>query len=273
MPYKSKAQMRAFFAMENRGELPRGTADRWARETKNIKSLPERKMKKEAMFFGEREEVEGGNFMKLAQSQFPQPPGGKPGEEIKVPGKSVESLPVKQKKPKAPEMTPPKGQLPVMPEKPAVSFGTGCKKTAMPFGTGVGIGGSPQFGGSGTAQTQMGDAQAGAGGTPGMGTGGKPKKKMEKEAAGEWGDAAEAVKGIPQKWSEALGRAAKGTAELTGRGAKALAEAEPTTQAAALGIPAYLAYRKGKKVLKGIGKKAPPSAIATALRKLLTRGR
>lgn len=273
MPYKSQAQRRFMYAAEARGEVPKGTADRWSKETKNIKSLPERKMEKDAMFFGEREEVEDGNFMKLAQSQFPEPPGGKPGEEIKVPGKTVESLPVKQKKPKAPEMTPPKSPLPVTPEKPEVAFGTGCKKTAMPFGTGIGVGGSPQFGGSGTAQSQMGQTVAGAGGTPGMGTGEKLKKKLKKQAAGEWEEAAEAVKGIPAKWSEALGRAAKGTAELTGKGAKALAEAEPTTQAAALGIPAYIGYSKAKKAIKGLGKKAPPSGVATALRKLFTRGR
>lgn len=41
-PYKSKRQMRRFFAMEKRGELEKGTARRWARETKNIKGLPER---------------------------------------------------------------------------------------------------------------------------------------------------------------------------------------------------------------------------------------
>lgn len=34
--------MRYFFAAEERGELPKGTAKRWAEETKNIKSLPER---------------------------------------------------------------------------------------------------------------------------------------------------------------------------------------------------------------------------------------
>jgi hypothetical protein len=34
--------MRAFFAMEKRGELPKGTAERWARETPNIKNLPEK---------------------------------------------------------------------------------------------------------------------------------------------------------------------------------------------------------------------------------------
>ena len=39
MPYKSKAQMRKFFAMERRGEMKKGTARRWARETR-IKSLP-----------------------------------------------------------------------------------------------------------------------------------------------------------------------------------------------------------------------------------------
>ncbi len=35
--------MRKFFAMEKRGELPKGTSKRWAHETPNIKSLPEKK--------------------------------------------------------------------------------------------------------------------------------------------------------------------------------------------------------------------------------------
>jgi len=43
MPFKSKAQQRWMFAAEARGELPKGTADRWAKETKSIKSLPEHK--------------------------------------------------------------------------------------------------------------------------------------------------------------------------------------------------------------------------------------
>jgi len=42
MPFKSKSQMRAFFAKEKRGELPKGTAERWAEETPNISALPER---------------------------------------------------------------------------------------------------------------------------------------------------------------------------------------------------------------------------------------
>lgn len=46
MPFKSKRQMRKFFAMEGRGELPKGTAERWAHKTKNIKSLPERMAKR-----------------------------------------------------------------------------------------------------------------------------------------------------------------------------------------------------------------------------------
>ena len=41
MPYKSKAQMRLFFAKEKAGELPEGTAKQWADETPNIKKLPE----------------------------------------------------------------------------------------------------------------------------------------------------------------------------------------------------------------------------------------
>ncbi len=42
MPYKSQAQMRKFFAMEKRGELKKGTAERWAKHTPNIKKLPKR---------------------------------------------------------------------------------------------------------------------------------------------------------------------------------------------------------------------------------------
>lgn len=42
MPFKSKSQMRRFFAMERRGDLPAGTARQWAHETKNIGRLPER---------------------------------------------------------------------------------------------------------------------------------------------------------------------------------------------------------------------------------------
>jgi hypothetical protein len=49
MPFKSKAQQRFMFAAESRGEVPKGTARRWAHHTKSIKSLPERKHKKEGM--------------------------------------------------------------------------------------------------------------------------------------------------------------------------------------------------------------------------------
>lgn len=41
MPYKSKAQMRKFFAMESKGELPKGTAKEWAHHTPDIKKLPD----------------------------------------------------------------------------------------------------------------------------------------------------------------------------------------------------------------------------------------
>jgi hypothetical protein len=45
MPYQSKAQMRKFFSMESKGELPKGKAEEWAHETPNIKDLPEHKKK------------------------------------------------------------------------------------------------------------------------------------------------------------------------------------------------------------------------------------
>jgi len=41
MPAKSKAQLRLLFAKERRGELPQGTAERWAEHTPDIKHLPE----------------------------------------------------------------------------------------------------------------------------------------------------------------------------------------------------------------------------------------
>lgn len=47
MPFKSKSQQRLFFAKEQRGELPKGTAMEWAHKTKDIKKLPE-KVKKTA---------------------------------------------------------------------------------------------------------------------------------------------------------------------------------------------------------------------------------
>lgn len=45
MPIKSKSQMRLLFAKESRGEIAKGTAEKWAHETKDIKHLPERKRK------------------------------------------------------------------------------------------------------------------------------------------------------------------------------------------------------------------------------------
>jgi len=59
-PFKSKAQMRLFFAKENSGEIPKGTAKRWANETPKIKSLPEH-VKESAL---------SDLFIKLAKSMF-----------------------------------------------------------------------------------------------------------------------------------------------------------------------------------------------------------
>jgi len=47
MPFRSKRQNRKFRAMEARGELPKGTAHRWAHETPGgVRNLPERAKKK-----------------------------------------------------------------------------------------------------------------------------------------------------------------------------------------------------------------------------------
>ena len=42
MPFKSKAQQRLFFAKEARDELPKGTAEKWAKHTPDIKELPDK---------------------------------------------------------------------------------------------------------------------------------------------------------------------------------------------------------------------------------------
>jgi uncharacterized protein YcfJ len=42
VPFKSKAQMRKFYAMESKGELSKGTAKEWAHKTPNTKKLPEK---------------------------------------------------------------------------------------------------------------------------------------------------------------------------------------------------------------------------------------
>lgn len=47
MPFKSKAQQSFMFAAEARGELPKGTAKRWARHTPDMKNLPARVKKDE----------------------------------------------------------------------------------------------------------------------------------------------------------------------------------------------------------------------------------
>lgn len=267
--------MRAFFAMEERGELPKGTARKWAKETKNTKSLPERKMEKNGMFFEEREVVEDGNFMKLASFGNIGEVKRKAGEEIrKLNPQKVKPIGVQQEKPVAPNQSPPRGRLPVKQKDPEPAYGTGCK-LAMPFGTGIGVGGSAQFGGSGAAQTQV---PEGAGGTPAMGTGEKLKKKMKKQAEG-WADVPEKVlkglsesgKGVVRGFSDL----SAGAAKTVGDAGESLAKASPAAQAAALGIPAYMIYRTGKKsakALANLGKKVPPKKMSL-IRKLLTRGR
>ena len=42
MPFKSKAQQRFMFAAQAEGSIPEGMANRWAKETKNFKKLPEK---------------------------------------------------------------------------------------------------------------------------------------------------------------------------------------------------------------------------------------
>ena len=71
MPFRSKAQQKLFFAKENRGELPAGTAERWAHHTPDIKALPE-KVKKTAAEIAE-------HVLKTAATKSPS--GGGPAPQ------------------------------------------------------------------------------------------------------------------------------------------------------------------------------------------------
>jgi len=55
MPFKSKAQQRFMFAAESRGDLPKGTAKRWAHHTDDIKDLPEHVSDKKEAYFRDYE--------------------------------------------------------------------------------------------------------------------------------------------------------------------------------------------------------------------------
>ena len=62
MPFKSKDQMKFFFAAEDRGDLPKGTARRWAHETPNIKKLPKKVKKKKRKRMRKRSMLETAFF-------------------------------------------------------------------------------------------------------------------------------------------------------------------------------------------------------------------
>lgn len=47
MPFKSQAQRKWMFAAADRGDIPKDIPMRWAKETKNMKKLPEKLTEKE----------------------------------------------------------------------------------------------------------------------------------------------------------------------------------------------------------------------------------
>ena len=62
MPFRSKAQQRWMFAAEKRGEVKKGTSERWAKHTKNMKSLP-------ARVKGAKKHVPGSLYNKFKKKQ------------------------------------------------------------------------------------------------------------------------------------------------------------------------------------------------------------
>lgn len=82
-PFKSMAQMRLFFAKEESGELPKGTAKRWAHETKNIKSLPGH-VKKSSLDLN-------GLFVKLAKKLF-NPTASPPVSDMVIQQNTIDAV-------------------------------------------------------------------------------------------------------------------------------------------------------------------------------------
>jgi hypothetical protein len=71
---KSKAQWRWMFAAEDRHELPKGTAERWARHTKSIRDLPEHvKRKKKSADETERDAFAAAFVLRCAELGITDP--------------------------------------------------------------------------------------------------------------------------------------------------------------------------------------------------------
>ena len=73
MPYKSKMQMKKFFQLEKEGKLKKGTAENWAKETPNKKSLPMRIKKKK---LGGEVGYRNGGGIKSKMSKYKMAEGG-----------------------------------------------------------------------------------------------------------------------------------------------------------------------------------------------------
>ena len=259
MPYKSKAQQRYFFAAESRGELPSGIARRWANETPNIKKLPERKMKKEAMFFEEQlQRITDGMFMKEAQFgdisktekplKVPQAPP-KPEKQLVQPGEQKKTV-GKQDPPKT------------------VSMGHGGSKCAM-----LGI---PKTGQLESGAMNMlppdgsGASQFGPQTAPQMGTG-KAPKGAKKQAA-----ITDEVLNAGERSGKRLGQTGKALLHGTKETLKnvpthiegALKYVENLPPAAQAAIVAGTGYAGVKKLTRGLGRitgRVKPGAMARTL--------
>lgn len=266
MPFKSKSQHRAFRAMEARGELPKGTSTRWAHETKSIKGLPEKKMKKEAMFFENRELAEDGMFMKCAELP----------EVDKVKPKKAKPLPIVSPKAETQAVRPGEARksakLPVKDKAPTPLMGHG--KCAFDLGH-IGIGRSHIKMAQGMGMTPpVGagmDVSAGGAGSPGavqMGTGRKIKKrKIEKKAADDLLESAgRTVKSV----ASGAGRfATKDVPAYTEAGLKKIEGLPDWAKAALVGGTGYVGYRKAKKLLKKLTARPIPATegiVGKALR-------
>lgn len=66
MPFKSKAQMRLFYAKAARGEMPKETVKEWQSETKDPKKLPEKLHKKASFVSSFEKTANAGNLPERA---------------------------------------------------------------------------------------------------------------------------------------------------------------------------------------------------------------
>jgi len=256
VPFKSKAQRRWMHAAEARGEVPKGTASRWEHETKD-ESLPERAMKKEGMFFSEREQPENGEFMKCAQ-KLPL----KPQKKEKQDTSSAEAT----RGAKNPVVPPPPAQVTPAPAPGTALPGAQAKPSVKPLVRPPVKLNKQMLGVPKTANESMGAADPAI--AAAYGTGEKLKKKDEKKKIVK--EARADLGGEGEKTLRSLGGGTRRalTEDLPAAAVKGMKHIQGLPDYAKAGIVgggALYGLGKVKKAIKSVAGKPKPGAIQKML--------